>query len=789
MLSHLRVSFSQLPDGFLLPAIMLPQRLLRPVTGAITTACCAAALVLARSATASGTSPADQFEMTVRPILANNCYSCHGPQTQSGGLRFDQKASLFGHTASGKTVVSPDHPEASALIAAVQYGGAVKMPPTGKLPQKAIDTLVAWVRAGAPYPAETKRSAPAAWQRHWAFLPVRKPAIPRVRSAAWVRTPIDAFVLACLEAHHLTPAAPADRRTLIRRVTYDLTGLPPTPAEVDAFARDRQPHAYRRLVDRLLASPHYGERWGRYWLDIARYADTKGYVFNEDRVYHWAYTYRDWVIHAFNADMPYNQFLIDQIAADEIPNAPRADLAALGFVTLGRRFLEQQPDIIDDRIDVLCRGTMALTVECARCHDHKFDPIPTADYYSLYAVFASSQEPKEEPIIDTPAKAAAWQAFQADLAVRQKAIDAYQTANKVELAAKQPAAEARLQTLQAAVKQCQAGAPPEPARAMALEDAPHPVDGHIFIRGNPNRPGDAVSRRFLALLSGPDRQPFQHGSGRLELAQDIASPTNPLTARVLVNRVWLHHFGQAIVPTTSDFGMRSDPPSNPKLLDYLAWRFVHDGWSIKKLQRLILLSSVYRESSEDVPKDRARDPENRLCWRMNRQRLDFEAMRDSLLAAGGDLDLTMGGPSVDLEATPFTTRRTVYGYVDRQNLPALFRTFDYATPDATSSERHVTTVPQQALFLMNSPFVVEQARKLAARAAAASTPAARVQQLYRIVFQRAAAPDEVAMALRFIRQSQQDPAPQLTANGPKPLQPWEEYAQALLMTNEFMYID
>ena len=432
----------------------------------------------------------------------------------------------------------------------------------------------------------------------------------------------------------------ADRRTWLRRVSYDLVGLPPTAAEFDAFAADGSPDAQARVVDRLLASPAYGERWGRHWLDCARYADSIGYLAGgKDRNYPNAYKYRDWVVRALNEDLPYDEFLRRQIAADRLPTAEdRSTLAALGFLTVGRRFLGNKVDIIDDRLDTLCRTTMGLTISCARCHDHKFDPIGIKDYYSLYGVLASTIEPEE------------------------------------------------------------------PADLMTMADSPTPHNERVFIRGNPGNPGEEVPRQFLPCLAGDKLQPFTQGSGRLELAQAIASRDNPLTARVLVNRVWLNFFGAGLVRTPSDFGLRSDPPTHPELLDFLARRFMDEGWSLKKLHRLIVLSSTYGQSSHETEEMRRRDPANLLLTRMNRRRLDLEAMRDSLLAVAGTLDLSVGGPAVDMFSQPFPQRRTIYGQVERQNLPGLFRTFDFANPDTHSAQRFTTIVPQQALFLLNSPF-------------------------------------------------------------------------------------
>ncbi|HEX4591662.1 MAG TPA: DUF1549 and DUF1553 domain-containing protein, partial [Gemmataceae bacterium] len=569
------------------------------------------------------------------------------------------------------------------------------------------------------------------------------------------RNPIDAFVVAKLREKGLSLSPSADRATFVRRLTFDLHGLPPTPAEIDAYVNDPDPNADAKLVDRLLASPRYGERWGRHWLDVARYADSKGYVFVEERRYPFAFTYRDYVIRSFNEDKPYDRFVLEQLAADKLElGDDKRPLAAMGFLTLGRRFLNNQPDIIDDRIDVTCRGLLGLTVTCARCHDHKFDPIPTKDYYSLYGVFASSVEPKDLPLIETPQRTAALDAFEKELAKRKAEVTAYRKSKQDAVASlsramaitppslgtaslraatllgpnpveKLPpekfdrllnrADRDKLRRLIKQVETFQATSPAAPLRAMAMADAPTPVQPHVFLRGNPGNRGPDVPRQFLEVLAGTDRKPFTHGSGRLDLAKAIADPKNPLTARVFVNRVWMLHFGKGLVGTPSDFGMRSDPPTHPELLDYLADRFVQDGWSIKQLHRLILLSDTYRQRSDDRPECVKVDPENRLVWKFNRQRLDLEAMRDGMLAAAGRLDFTIGGPAVDLLAPPFAPRRTVYGFIDRQNLPGLFRTFDFASPDTHAPQRYTTTVPQQALFLMNSPFAVQQAKALAAR--------------------------------------------------------------------------
>jgi hypothetical protein len=736
---------------------------------------------------------AEFFETKVRPVLAEHCYSCHGPKKHQAGLRLDNKVAAFVGSDEGPVLV-PGQPEKSRLIKAIRHEGDIKMPPKGKLPAQAIEDLTTWIKLGAVWPegnTAAKISGDDAWRKHWAFQPVRKPPLPKVKNQAAVRTPIDAFILAKLGGVGLTPNPQADRRTLLRRAKFDLLGLPPTHDEIAAFEADASADAFAKVVDGYLASPHFGERWARHWLDVARYADTKGYVFTDERRYAYAYAYRDYVIKAFNDDLPYDQFILQQVAADRLVahgQAAPATQAAMGYLTLGRRFLNNVPDIIDDRIDVVSRGMMGLTVTCARCHDHKYDPIPSEDYYSLYGVFASCVEPKDLPLIAEPEKTKEYLAFASKVSELEAAVAAYRETNKKELAEGNRKFRDGLRALQKKVDAFKANSSAAPPRAMILQDMPQPVSPRVFLRGNPNNPGPEVPRQFLGLLAGKKRQPFHQGSGRLELARAIADSNNPLTARVLVNRLWLHLFGQGLVTTPSDFGLRADPPSHPELLDYLAARFVEDGWSIKKTLRLIMLSETYQTSSAPHPQAAALDPENRWLARMSRKRLDFEAMRDALLATSGKLDLKMYGPAVDITASPFSGRRTLYGFIDRQNLPGLFRTFDFASPDATSPQRYLTTVPQQALFLLNSPFVQEQARALAKRAgdsAAADAPA-RIKELHVLAYGRQADAEELRLGQRFIDDAARA---HQAAVGQAPMTAWERYAQVLLLANEFMFVD
>lgn len=740
------------------------------------------------------------FESKIRPLLIEQCTPCHNKDSAMGGLRLDTRAALLKGGDTGAALTAGD-PEKSLLIAAVRHTGKLKMPQGGKLKPEQIDDLATWVRMGAPWPETAGATlAPAAgkeaWRSFWSFQPVKTPAVPAVKNKAWVRNPVDAFVLARLEARGLSPAPPADRRALLRRATYDLTGLPPTPGEMDAFLADKSPDAWEKVVNRLLASPRYGERWARLWMDIARYADTKGYVFVEDRNYPHAYTYRDWLIRSFNEDLPYDKFVTAQIAADRMPEVMNGDdkrpLAALGFLTVGRRFLNQRPDIIDDRIDVTMRGFQGLTVACARCHDHKFDPIPAKDYYSLYGVFDSSDE--NTPPISPKNISEPWTAHDNKLKqvegayrdtvmaqvkrLREMVKDPQQAAgmsadvkgtlqsfrenefpSDERLAKLEPAFEAPAREKMAGWRkerdELKRTYPPAPELAMAMTDRPNPRNVGVFKRGNPGNQGEEAPRRFLACVSKPgeERPLWKQGSGRLELAQAIASKDNPLTARVFVNRAWQHHFGAGIVRTPSDFGKQGEKPTHPELLDWLAARFMADGWSMKKLHRTILLSNVYRQAADVTPKMLVADPENRLWGRQNRRRLDMEQMRDSLLWAAGRLDLSqVGGKSVELWAANYVPRRSVYGFVERQNLPGIFKTFDFASPDSTSPQRFKTLVPQQGLFLMNSPFAADQARALAnlPEVKNAKDDLTRVRRLYLRLYGRLPDADETGAALGFL---------------------------------------
>jgi hypothetical protein len=779
------------------------------------------------------------FENKIRPILADNCYKCHSQQSEKvkAGLLLDTRDGLLKGGESGPAV-APGNPDKSLLIRAVRYADPdLQMPPKGKkLSEQQIADLVTWVKMGAPDP-RVATTTQKVWKdsnyKHWAWQPIKNTTVPAATDSSRCKTPVDNFILAKLDEKGLKPNPPADKRTLIRRATFDLIGLPPTPEEVDAFEADDSPDAFAKVVDRLLVSPHYGERWGRHWLDVARYSDTKGQIRRnrEDPNLPYAWTYRDYVIRSFNEDKPFNQFILEQIAADKLPSTKRnaGNLAALGFLTVGDRFMEMQNDIINDEIDVVTKGFLGLTVTCARCHDHKFDPIPQKDYYSLHGVFASCSRPEVEPVIsrisETPDYLSYYkrrmelekekQDIEAKFAAARKSRDREAFKNIQREMRRNVGDIARLEMTSSGA----------PLRAMVIEDSIRPHDSPLFIRGEAGNRGEIVPRRFLEILSGPNRPVWTNGSGRLELAYAIANRNNPLTPRVIVNRVWQHHFGEGFVPTPDDLGTMAEEPSHLELLNYLAVRFMDEGWSIKKLHRVIMLSAVYQESSANNPRYAEIDPNNRLLWRANIRRLEFEAIRDSLLTIGGTLDKTMYGRPVDLEKNPNSTRRTIYGFIDRSDVDDTLVNFDFANPDMPNGKRHETTVPQQALFFMNSPIVIEQAKRLVAQSQFKNCKddKARIEFLYDRIYQRLPHSEEIALGIEFNSQllpakevASSDIAVQPVSNDGRrfkeakekfkkqqmqrrgssedtrqrpPLTPWEEYAHALLQANEATFVN
>jgi len=977
----------------------------------------------ASAAAPSDLAQLDFFEKKIRPVLVQECYECHSNDAKKikGGLTLDTREGVLKGGDSGPAIV-PGKPNKSLLLTTMRHEDPdpdLAMPPKkDMLTEQVLADFAQWIKMGAPDPRDGKVVAKSSWdmeaaKAHWAFKPIANPAVPTpADETKFIKNPIDAFVLAKLTEKKLTPSPKTDKATLLRRISYDLTGLPPTAAEVDAFLADKAPNAYEKVIDRLLASTAYGEKWARHWLDVARYADTNGDRLNGKRqpLFPYAWTYRDYVIDAMNADLPYDQFIREQIAADRLPEAQqdKSKLAALGFLTVGKRFMSNEQDILDDRIDVVTKGLMGLTASCARCHDHKFDPIPTKDYYALHGVFNSSQEPEEQPLIVEPNKESAdYKAYLAELAKVDKEIDDYHRANAARLvsgmiektgeyllavaeagtatdtskkgdnfrlAARQRGLEAeiafiwmdrlkaakqtdpilgpwlkfkevpgeqfsergpvlareimeageaqpalatalneriptslkdvaevytkvfgdlrkqldlpaytgyrgagrrvqfpmaKIQTklegpmdslrqalftsadspvvpddkvmsralgvqftnpetaIRAKAVSVDFAHPGSPIRAMTLEDKPKPKDSPVFIRGEAGNRGPIAPRKFLTVLSYGKDEPFTNGSGRSELAERIASRDNPLTARVIVNRVWQWHFGQAIVRTVSDFGTRSDPPTHPELLDYLATQFMDQGWSLKKLHKFIVSSATYQQDSRANERAMNEDPTNQWLWRQNIQRLDFEEIRDTLLVLGGKLDLkthgrpfTLGSTASDrykgmvadaLKPTTSPNRRTVYAMIDRNALPDMFGTFDFANPDMSTGERVLTTVPQQALFMMNSPFVVEQVKNLLAREDFPNDAidTEKVRYIFRTTLQRQPTERELEIARDFLSNDPPEPladpalapaegddaktrtrkAVALKASLPsKQLNIWERYTQTVLQTNELLFL-
>ncbi|HWB00009.1 MAG TPA: PSD1 and planctomycete cytochrome C domain-containing protein [Pirellulales bacterium] len=771
------------------------------------------ALVAASAAATAAEIPSEHlefFEKQVRPLLAEHCYECHSTQAKSlkGGLRLDSRDAVLKGGDSGEAVV-PQKPDESNLIQAIRWQGS-EMPPTGKLPADKIAVLERWVELGAPWPDEPDQPAPAVaktydWPAlragHWAWRPVVRPPLPPVAAAKWSRNEIDRFVLARLEAAGLHPSPPAEPATLIRRLYFDLTGLPPTPEEVKAFvsvagksrsgSSKSAEAAYAAVVERLLESPAYGERWGRYWLDVARYSEGYG-GFVDSAALPNAWRYRDWVVAAINADMPYDEFVRYQLAGDSID---KQHAVATGFLALGPTYIADggveeaialaKLETIDDRVDTVTRGLMGMTVSCARCHDHRFDPYPQADYYSLAGVFNNTKN--EEIPLASPEEVKAYQDYQKKIKALDSESSKLRGIVRKENRDLTKEESARVAELKKQIADLKRDAPEKYPVLHAVADSGS-SDMPLAIRGNPLRHGPVSPRRFLKIVAGDEPPLFTRGSGRLDLADAIVDPKNPLTARVIVNRVWQHHFGFGLVRTASNFGTLGEQPSHPELLDWLASKFVGRkqgdfAWSLKRLHRAIVLSATYRMSSAPSDEALAIDGDNRLLWRMNPRRLDVEAWRDSLLAATGELDSTVGGPSVSDIAK--SNRRTLYAAISRNgdkfDSDTFLRLFDFPVPRATSEGRTSSIVPQQSLFMMNSPFMIARAKAMAERVAKdAKHDKARIDRAYWLLYGRAATDEERQLGVAFLGAQ---------AATDSELSRWQQYAQVLLSASEMMYIN
>jgi hypothetical protein len=804
----------------------------------------------------------DFFEKNIRPVLAERCYECHSAQSKKvkGKLLLDTRAGLLKGGETGPAVV-PGQPDKSLLITAIRYSHEdLQMPPKDPLTKAQVAAFEQWVRMGAPDPrvagaaasvAAAPTTAPAydyaRARQFWSFKSVVAPPIPGVRDSRWPHNDVDRFVLARLEEKRLTPVDLADKRTLIRRATFDLTGLPATPQEVDDFLKDESPNAFARVIDRLLASRAYGEKWGRHWLDVVRYADTSGC--NSDFPVPDLFRYRNWVINAFNADKPYDQFLKEQLAGDLMPYDGVEDhndkIIATGYIANARRFGSRNNEFhltIEDTIDNLGKAMLGLSVSCARCHDHKFDPIPNEDYYALYGIFNSTKysfpgteiyrHTKDMIALGGPEEAeklAEWADRLAELddklelLLREK--DRLLSAEKraKELASKGEAAKpeplkpgekpidpnrtsavvkAEMFELQQEVRRLE-GNPPQVQKAYGAQDAARPADAKVQLKGEPSRPGPVVHRGFLTILGGQQLPRDDKTSGRLFLANRIADAKNPLTARVMVNRIWQGHFGKGIVQSPNDLGVRGQRPTHPELLDFLADQFVKSGWSIKAMHRLIMNSRAYQLACTDDPKNAAIDSADDYLWRFTPRRLSAEEIRDSILALAGTLDRSQGGPhpfppEVEWKYTqhkPFVADypanfRSVYLMQQRIRKQPFLATFDGADTNAPTGVRPISTTAIQALWMMNDSFVYEESDKFAVRVGmAVADERRRIDYTYRLALGRPATSEEIDAALDYLHRCAQKLAQAGTPEDQLVRGALASFNRALFASNEFLFVE
>ena len=803
------------------------------------------------------------FEKEVRPLLARRCYQCHSARaaTVFGELRLDSAAAVQQGGRSGPVVV-PGDPDASRLIQAVRYdSGPISMPPTGKLRDREIASLTQWVRLGAPWPHIDEEALSSAEERqdsqqegHWAWQPLVEPSPPAVTDADWPLGDIDRFVLARLANRGLTPVGPADRHTLLRRLSLDLTGLPLTPDQIRAFETGAWPEALEAAVEYLLGTPAFGERWGRHWLDLAGYADTLGLGRRIPSRHAWRY--RDYVISAFNQDKPYDQFVREQVAGDvlgfENDAQRREQIIATGFLAIGPWALVDQDkvqlrmDVVDHQLDTLGRAFLGLTVGCARCHDHKFDPLPQRDYYAMAGILESTRtlDARMSGVFSDVNRTELPESPE-DLVARAEALVGWRSQYETALQ-EQRRAEERAQSLKAEVEAASDGdsdaesskelkkrftaaqkeantektealrilhyVKPIPPSALALSDEPEPEDTRVRLAGNPHSLGDEVRRGFLSLVpldpkpKIANRRPigigFQKSSGRFELAGWLTDPGNPLTARVMANRVWHHLFGRGIVSTVDNLGLLGERPTHPELLDYLAIRLQRLDWSVKALIREIVLSRTYALSAAHQQNAAAEDPENLLFWRSNRRRLEAETIRDSVLLVSGSLDFRAGGLSLplasrgsvvmgqppllanNLELTDSVRfRRTVYLPTLRKSQLTeidVLNLFDFPDPNVVKGGRDVTTVPTQALYLMNSPFLIKQAKAAAKRLLSEEgwSDDKRVREFLLRALGRPASDDDIERATGFLRDTEAD----LDRD-----EAWARYCHAVFASSEFLF--
>jgi hypothetical protein len=804
------------------------------------------------------------FEQHIRPLLVDRCYACHSSreEKQEGGLLLDRRAGWATGGQHGPAVI-PGDLDASLLIRAVRYTEAdLRMPPDRPLPREVVGRLERWVKMGAPDPRDgldrdqerlDDPSDPIAGREHWAFRPLSEHRPPSVASSDWPQSPIDSFILEKLEEANLQPAPAADRRTLLRRIYFQLIGLPPSQEQVAAFLEDERPDAYERLVDQLLGSPQFGERWGRHWLDLARYADSNG--LDENFLFREAWRYRNWVIAAVNADLSFDQFLLEQLAGDLLPfdsieERDRQRIAA-GFLVVGPKVLlgndpkQRRMDIADEQIDTIGRAVLGQTLGCARCHDHKFDPVPTADYYALAGIFTSTQVMQRRYMLneqrhmerlvglhaDGDALNAAYEKYWREQPKRKdrenqaksalEFLDRGDDGALAEFATKHADAvaagaadlgqpkEQRVALQKEFIEKLQAelaAVPGIPPRAMIPGDVDKPADESIRIAGQFDRLGDPVPRGFLRVISDEPVVIPAGQSGRMELSRwliDTEKGAGQLAARVLANRVWQHCIGSGLVRTVDNFGRTGEAASHPELLDDLARQLIESKWSIKDLVRQIVLSRTFAMSSRPADAGSAADPDNRLLWRAHRRRLEPEALRDAMLSAAGQLDLvprestvwylgdqaTAVGDNKIRRRTDFPCR-SVYLPVIRNDLPELFNVFDFADPHASTGRRPRTNVATQALFMLNDPSV-KAAAESTARRLLADHPLAKeddlVDALFALVVNMPPTADERQDMLTFVRQIKNRAMSDSQQEGD--LRAWSQACQALFASSRFQILE
>jgi hypothetical protein len=806
---------------------------------------CAAPPAEEKDPTAADNQAAELFETKILPVLVENCYQCHSQRGESieGGLELDSPSGMSRGGDSGP-MFRAHHADQSRLLQMLRHeDDASPMPPEEKLSDDVIAAFEEWIRLGA---ADSRdESGPTAKEqrltkakRHWAFQPPQSGATPQIKDSSWPRDPlIDNFVLARIEAEGMTPAADANHQTLVRRLYYDLVGLPPSPQEINALVASESPDALGNLVDRLLDSPQFGERWGRHWLDVVRFAESSGMEFNF--TYPHAWPYRNYVIDSLNADKPFDLFLREQIAGDLLPgeeNEPPAaaetrriapSMLAFGPKRHNSSGTEFRMDIADDQIDVVFKSTLAMTVSCARCHDHKFDPIPTRDYYALTGIFLSteplygtikqkySNTPTDLLPIGTDAQAlhSAAEEYDKKIPEAEKTLAAKREELKKATEKAATSLKEEVTKLESGLEELKKNRPPRPQYAMSVRDRSKPEDAKLAIRGDFRNRGEVVPRGFLSAVNVPGEWPIESAhSGRLELARWITRANNPLTARVMVNRIWAHLFGRGIVPTVDNFGVIGKPPTHPQLLDTLALRFTEDGWSVKRMIRTIVLSRAYQLSSHVDEKNMAIDPDNRLLWRASPRRLEAETIRDAMLTVSGQLDLqrpvgsTVTGLGDKLvrsipteKIQPASNHRSVYLPVVRDYVPELFDLFDFPSPSLVSGQRAVTNVPSQALYLRNSAFVAEQARLAAERLLAskeATDDAARVTLAMRWALGRTPTDAEGRAALQLVGDVKKSATKNISGStesaashdGVVSPDAWSAWFLTLFSTAEFRYL-